>query len=190
MNSETLGFPPPPTLNWPLCSWHDRLGAAPAEAANAKRPTNAQHLISIRLPPDPFFALNANDPLSLCGQTLESQRVCFYRMPAPQPTPTALGHRLRAARVAKGWTQAQLGEMLMGVDDSNTTAPRISRYERGMHKPDLETIEKLAELLDLPAAYFLAASDVVAEAILLLSQLDARRQKEALGLIKRLMDAS
>lgn len=78
----------------------------------------------------------------------------------------------------------------MGVDDSNTTAPRISRYERGMHKPDLETIEKLAELLDLPAAYFVAASDVVAEAILLLSQLDARRQKEALGLIKRLMDAS
>lgn len=78
----------------------------------------------------------------------------------------------------------------MGVDDSNTTALRISRYERGMHKPDLETIEKLAELLDLPAAYFLAASDVVAEAILLLSQLDARRQKEALGLIKRLMDAS
>jgi hypothetical protein len=59
-----------------------------------------------------------------------------------------------------------------------------------MHKPDLETIEKLAELLDLPAAYFVAASDVVAEAILLLSQLDARRQKEALGLIKRLMDAS
>ncbi|MCU1079895.1 MULTISPECIES: helix-turn-helix transcriptional regulator [Stenotrophomonas] len=109
-------------------------------------------------------------------------------MPAPQPTPTALGHRLRAARVAKGWTQAQLGEMLMGVDDSNTTAPRISRYERGMHKPDLETIEKLAELLDLPAAYFLAASDVVAEAILVLSQLDARKQKEALVLLKRLSE--
>ncbi|WP_349743714.1 helix-turn-helix domain-containing protein [Stenotrophomonas geniculata] len=111
-------------------------------------------------------------------------------MPAPQPTPTALGHRLRAARVAKGWTQAQLGEMLMGVDDSNTTAPRISRYERGMHKPDLETIEKLAELLDLPAAYFVAASDVVAEAILVLSQLDAKKQKQALGLIKSLIDAS
>lgn len=78
----------------------------------------------------------------------------------------------------------------MGVDDSNTTAPRISRYERGMHKPDLETIERLADLLDLPAAYFLAASDTMAEAILVLSQLDARKQKEALGLIKRLMDAS
>ncbi|MCF5089920.1 helix-turn-helix domain-containing protein [Stenotrophomonas sp. PA-6-5C] len=109
-------------------------------------------------------------------------------MPAPQPTPTALGHRLRAARVAKGWTQAQLGEMLMGVDDSNTTAPRISRYERGMHKPDLETIEKLAELLELPAAYFLAASDVVAEAILVLSQLNPKRQKEALQLLRKLSD--
>ncbi len=55
-----------------------------------------------------------------------------------------------------------------------------------MHKPDLETIEKLAELLDLPAAYFLAASDVVAEAILVLSQLDTRKQKEALALLKQL----
>lgn len=111
-------------------------------------------------------------------------------MPAPQPTPTVLGQRLRAARVAKGWTQAQLGELLLGVDDPNTVAPRISRYERGMHKPDLATIEKLAELLDLPAAYFLAASDTMAEAILMLSQLDARKHKEALVLIKRLIDAS
>jgi transcriptional regulator with XRE-family HTH domain len=74
----------------------------------------------------------------------------------------------------------------MGVDDSNTTAPRISRYERGMHKPDLETIEKLAELLDLPAAYFVAASDVVAEAILVLSQLDGPKQAKALQLLKAL----
>lgn len=76
----------------------------------------------------------------------------------------------------------------MGVDDSNTTAPRISRYERGMHKPDLETIEKLAELLDLPAAYFLAASDVVAEAVLVLSQLNPKRQKEALQFLRKLSD--
>jgi len=55
-----------------------------------------------------------------------------------------------------------------------------------MHKPDLATIERLAELLDLPAAYFLAASDTMAEAILVLSQLDARKQKEALALLKQL----
>ncbi|WP_313411938.1 MULTISPECIES: helix-turn-helix domain-containing protein [Stenotrophomonas] len=155
-----------------------------------RRPSNAKHLISIRLAPRQIFALNANDQLSLDGHTSGSQRLCCSRMPAPQPTPTVLGQRLRAARVAKGWTQAQLGELLLGVDDPNTVAPRISRYERGMHKPDLATIEKLAELLDLPAAYFLAASDTMAEAILMLSQLDARKQKEALVLIKRLIDAS
>lgn len=107
-------------------------------------------------------------------------------MPAALPTATALGRRLRAARLAKGWTQAQLGELLLESDDPNTAAPRISRYERGMHTPDLDTIERLAKLLDLPAAYFVANSEVVAEAILVISQLSPKRQKEALALIKGL----
>lgn len=107
-------------------------------------------------------------------------------MPAALPTPSALGRRLRAARLAKGWTQAQLGQRLLGLDDPNTAAPRISRYERGMHTPDLDTIERLAQLLDLPAAYFVASSDTVAEAILVISQLPPRKQKQALALLKDL----
>lgn len=74
MNSETLGCPTPPALNWPLCSWHDRLGAASAEAASARRPTNAQHLISIRLALRQIFALNANDRLSLDRSTISAFR--------------------------------------------------------------------------------------------------------------------
>ncbi|MDH5824217.1 helix-turn-helix transcriptional regulator [Luteimonas sp. RD2P54] len=109
-------------------------------------------------------------------------------MPAALPASSTLGRRLRAARLAKGWTQAQLGQRLLEPDDpdSSTAAPRISRYERGMHKPDLATIEKLAKLLDLPAAYFVASSDVVAEAILVISELSPRKQREALALLKRL----
>lgn len=107
-------------------------------------------------------------------------------MPAALPTPSALGRRLRAARLAKGWTQAQLGQRLLGLDDPNTAAPRISRYERGMHEPDLATIERLAGLLDLPAAYFVASSDTIAEAILVIAQLSPRKQKEALTLLKEL----
>ena len=107
-------------------------------------------------------------------------------MPAALPTPSALGRRLRAARLAKGWTQAQLGERLLGLDEPNTAAPRISRYERGMHTPDLGTIERLAQLLDLPAAYFVASSDTIAEAILVIAQLPPRKQKEALTLLKEL----
>lgn len=110
-------------------------------------------------------------------------------MPAALPTATVLGRRLRSARLAKGWTQAQLGARLLALDEldkSNTAAPRISRYERGMHKPDLETIERLAKLLELPAAYFVAKSDVVAEAILVISQLSPTEQRKALKLLREL----
>ncbi|MEF3082729.1 helix-turn-helix transcriptional regulator [Luteimonas sp. SMYT11W] len=109
-------------------------------------------------------------------------------MPAALPPATALGRRLRAARLAKELTQAQLGELLFGEEDPNVAAPRVSRWERGLHKPDLNTIERLAKLLDLPAAYFVASSEVLAEAILLISQLNPRQQKQALALLRRLAD--
>ena len=110
-------------------------------------------------------------------------------MPAALPTPTALGRRIRAARLARGWTQAQLGELVFGVDDPNSAAPRVSRWERGMHKPDLDTIEKLAKVLELPAAYFVATPDVVAEAILVIAQLSPRKQREALALLREMSES-
>lgn len=107
-------------------------------------------------------------------------------MPSQLPAATAFGRRLRAARLAKDWTQAQLGERLFGVDDPNTAAPRISRYERGMSKPNLKTIEQVAKLLDLPVAYFIATPDAVAEAILVMSKLSPAKQKQALAMLKDL----
>lgn len=53
-----------------------------------------------------------------------------------------------------------------------------------MHEADLETVEKLAKALNLPPAYFFAASDVLAEAILVISKLPRKRQAEALELLK------
>lgn len=107
-------------------------------------------------------------------------------MPSALPAATVFGRRLRNAREANGWTQAELAEYLFGVEDPNTGAPRISRWERGMHKPDVETLEALADLLGLPAAYFLASSDTVAEAIVVISALGPRKQKKALALLKEL----
>lgn len=112
-------------------------------------------------------------------------------MPAALPPASVLGRRLRKARLAKKWTLAQLGERLFGAEDaSNTVAPRISRWERGMHKPDLDTIERLAKLLDMPAAYFVAKSNVVAEAILLLSQVSPAQQRKVVGLLREIVAES
>ncbi len=80
--------------------------------------------------------------------------------------------------------QAALGAVL-GLEEENTAAPRISRYERGDRMPDNESMEKLAAALELPVAYFHAASEPMAEAILVMSQLAEGEQEE---LVRRMRD--
>ena len=75
--------------------------------------------------------------------------------------PSNFGRRLRAARLALDMSQAELGATL-GLEDANSAAPRISRYELGQRDPDPETVEVLAKALGVPAAYFHAASDLMA----------------------------
>ncbi|WDJ53672.1 helix-turn-helix domain-containing protein [Xanthomonas campestris] len=97
-------------------------------------------------------------------------------MPAPLPPASIFGRRLREARLARGMNQAALGAVL-GLEDENTAAPRISRYERGDRMPDNESMAKLAEALGLPVAYFHAVSEPMAEAILVMSQLPMEDQE-------------
>ncbi|OQP73062.1 transcriptional regulator [Xanthomonas phaseoli pv. syngonii LMG 9055] len=101
-------------------------------------------------------------------------------MPAPLPPASTFGRRLREARLARGLTQAALGAVL-GLEEENTAAPRISRYERGDRMPDNESMAKLAEALELPVAYFHAVSEPMAEAILVMSQLPMDKQEQLLG---------
>lgn len=118
-----------------------------------------------------------------CGLSQQSFDLC--RMPAAIPPSRTLGRRLREARQARGMTQAELGAAL-GLEDENSAAPRISRYERGDRMPDEKTMEALAEKLGLPVAYFHATSDILAEVILLVSQLPASKQKAALEQLRLL----
>ena len=104
-------------------------------------------------------------------------------MPAALPPASTFGLRLREARLSKGLTQAALGAVL-GLEEENTAAPRISRYERGDRMPDNESMAKLADALELPVAYFHAVSEPMAEAILLMSQLSADRQEELIRLMR------
>ncbi|QND80520.1 helix-turn-helix transcriptional regulator [Pseudoxanthomonas mexicana] len=108
-------------------------------------------------------------------------------MPAAIPPSRTLGRRLREARQARGMTQAELGAAL-GLEDENSAAPRISRYERGDRMPDEKTMEALAEKLGLPVAYFHATSDILAEVILVVSQLPASKQKAALEHLRQMAD--
>lgn len=82
-----------------------------------------------------------------------------------------------------------LGLAALDTVDENTAAPRISKYERGVHSPSFETIEQLAQALDMPVAYFLTESEELSQAILLFAQLPAKRQREAVALLKKMVEA-
>lgn len=72
------------------------------------------------------------------------------------------GARLKQARQAAGLSQKMLG-IEAGID-AFVASTRINRYELGIHKPDLLTVRKLAEVLKVPMAFFYAdTEDEIAE---------------------------
>jgi transcriptional regulator with XRE-family HTH domain len=80
-------------------------------------------------------------------------------------------------------TQADLGRVL-GMEDQNTGAPRVSRYETGKHEPDGETLAQIAKALGVPVAYFHAVDDVLAEVILLVSQMPKKEREAVLVMLR------
>jgi transcriptional regulator with XRE-family HTH domain len=92
---------------------------------------------------------------------------------------SVFGRRLREARLQAGIAQDKLGVMI-GLDEGCSSA-RMSRYENGIHEPPLPTIQLLAKTLQLPAAYFYAEDDALAEWILIFNQLRASDRKSLLA---------
>lgn len=75
-----------------------------------------------------------------------------------------LPHRLKAARLKAGLSQERLG-ILAGIDEATASA-RMNQYERGTHTPDFELACRLASVLTIPACYFYAVEDDLADVIL------------------------
>ena len=67
--------------------------------------------------------------------------------------------RFKEARKAKQLTQEKLG-ILIGLDEF-VASTRINRYEKGVHLPDLLTLERIAQVLQVSPAYFFADDDLV-----------------------------
>ena len=61
-----------------------------------------------------------------------------------------IGARVRDIRTAQGMTSTRLAER------SGMQRPNLSRLESGKHVPSLETLERIAEALDVPVARLLA----------------------------------
>lgn len=93
------------------------------------------------------------------------------------------GKRLKEARAIAGLSQKQLG-IRAGLD-LFVASPRVNRYERCVHTPpDIETAEKLADVLNVPAAYFFARDDTLAEMILHFYRLTTQEKDAVLNMVK------
>ena len=95
--------------------------------------------------------------------------------------------RLKEARLAKGFSQKGLG-IKAGLDEF-TASIRINRYELGVHKVELSFASKLADVLEVPLAYFYIEDDVLAELILNLVSLSDNQKFELLKHVKKLAES-
>ncbi|MPN64248.1 HTH-type transcriptional regulator ImmR [bioreactor metagenome] len=63
------------------------------------------------------------------------------------------GEKLRLLRTEKGLTLKELGEL------TNQTFSNISRYERGIREPNIETIKMFADFFNVSVDYLLGLSE-------------------------------
>lgn len=89
-----------------------------------------------------------------------------------------LGLRLKTARTEAALSQKELG-IMAGLDEF-VAGPRINRYEGGIHKADYQIAQRLAEVLDVPTAYFYAEDDALAELMLLYHRMSGKKKTEML----------
>lgn len=92
------------------------------------------------------------------------------------------GARLKQARLAAGLSQKMLG-IEAGID-AFVASTRINRYELGIHKPDLLTVRKLAQVLKVPMAFFYAdTDDEVAELLFKYARTTEEQRQQVLKLL-------
>jgi transcriptional regulator with XRE-family HTH domain len=92
--------------------------------------------------------------------------------------------RLKEARLKAGISQKQLG-IQAGIDEFSASA-RINQYERGKHMPDLQTMTRLAAVMQVPVPYFYCQDTELAEVIVKFSALAKAQKRRLLGLLEDL----
>lgn len=84
------------------------------------------------------------------------------------------GRRLKEIRTESGLSQKTLG-IQAGLDQF-VASTRINRYELGVHKADFLIAQRLAEILNVPTAYFYTEDDRLAELMIAFHRANSRKK--------------
>ena len=85
-------------------------------------------------------------------------------------------------------SQRALG-LLMGLD-KKLAGNRVNRYESQARGIDLDGLAKLADVLQVPMAYLVAADEATASAVLALAQLSPEQRAKAVNALLQTVVAS
>lgn len=85
---------------------------------------------------------------------------------------SVVAQRLRQARLRAEMSQKTLG-IRAGIDEFSAS-PRINQYERGVHLPNPQIVERLAKVLGVPVPFLYTRDDVLADLILMIGNLSER----------------
>ena len=91
---------------------------------------------------------------------------------------SVVARRLKEARLRAGLSQEQLG--IRADMDKFSASARISQYEHGKHMPDLQTLARLAKVLDTPLPYFYCEDSDLAELIVRYEALSKAQRRKLL----------
>jgi transcriptional regulator with XRE-family HTH domain len=94
---------------------------------------------------------------------------------------STLSKRLKEARLLSGLSQEQLG-LQIGLEPASAST-RMNRYELAKREPGLELVERIADELGLPAAYFYAVRDEEAELLRRFNTLSPEGQKRVMEVV-------
>lgn len=95
---------------------------------------------------------------------------------------SVIGKRLKEARLRAGLSQERLG-LDAGLEAESASA-RMNRYETGARAPDLELMERIGAVLGVPAAYFYASDNQVAELLMAFHELSPKARDKALEMVR------
>ncbi len=99
---------------------------------------------------------------------------------------SVLGKRLKEARQASGLSQEALG-IKAGLDEMSAST-RMNRYELGGRVPDFVLVQKIAKVLNVPAAYFYAVSDEEAHVLQTIHRMNRKQRLNAISLLDDLVN--
>ena len=96
--------------------------------------------------------------------------------------------RLKEARQRLGISQAAVG--IAAAVNHTGASTRFNRYEKGVYEPDMETMARIADALNVPLPWLFTSDENLAELILNFATLSSDSQLRLLDMSRKMLSTS